>query len=330
MSSSKKDPLVTVLMAVHNDGRFVGQAIGSILEQDFADFEFLILDDASSDGSDRIVQQMKDPRIRLIANRRNLGLTPNLNRGISLSRGRYIARMDADDRSLPGRLGKQVKFLRENPSHALVGTNYRYIDETGHPVIDRKVPESHPEVQQALERTNQFAHSAVMLRKEALDRIGSYREVFRYAQDYDLYLRIAEKFRVHNLQEILVEWRIRLDSASVRYRPLQERFAQLARTSAEIRRTTGRDPLECPGPKPPDFVKLQKYFEPTLRSRLRMRNVRARSYFTWAFFFRNLGKRYPQSTRYFIRCLGKSIWANPPVFLLMAVRRVIKGMGSTG
>jgi hypothetical protein len=218
-------------------------------------------------------------------------------------------------------LEKQVKFLEENPAYALVGTNYRYIDEAGYPITERTLPQNHADLKLALEKTNQFAHSAVLLRLQVLQHIGGYRNVFTYAQDYDLCLRIVEKSRVYNLPETLVEWRIKLDSASVRYRPLQESFARLARVSAVERRATGRDPLAGPNPVTAELTQLQKYFKPSPVSRLRKRTIRARSYFSWAFFFRNLKMQYPHSTRYFFRCLWKSLWANPLVFLLLAGKK---------
>ncbi|HKQ33129.1 MAG TPA: glycosyltransferase family A protein, partial [Thermodesulfobacteriota bacterium] len=117
-------PKVTVLMTVYNGEKFLNEAIDGILNQTFRDFEFLIINDGSTDGSREIIKSYKDPRINLVDNESNIGLTASLNRGLSLAGGEYIARQDADDISLPERLEKQISILERNPDIALLGSWY--------------------------------------------------------------------------------------------------------------------------------------------------------------------------------------------------------------
>ena len=118
------EPMVTVLMAVYNGEKFLKEAMESILTQTFTDFEFLIINDGSTDNSVKIIEEFNDPRIRLIHNEKNLKLIASLNKGISLAKGKYIARMDCDDISMPYRLEKEVDFLENSLEYGLVGTCY--------------------------------------------------------------------------------------------------------------------------------------------------------------------------------------------------------------
>ena len=321
-----KEPRLTVLMAVHNGGRFIGKAVQSILEQTFNDFEFLIIDDASTDDSIEIIKAFHDPRIRLVRNRENMGLTRSLNFGLSQARGDYIARMDDDDLSLPTRLQAQMDFFEKNPSYGLVGTSYRYIDEEGRCIYEKILPRTSPEIKKALGITNQFAHASVMFPAQAIAAVGPYREFFRYAQDYDLFLRIAEKFEVYNIPEILTEWRVRLNSASVKYRTLQNQYAHIARISASERSKTGKDPVERQDFSPDEISSLEYLAAPSLLSRYRRKNIMANSYYYWANFFQRREKSYPPGRRYAIRLLIKSFLANPFVFLFLISKRVVDSL----
>src|SRR5690606_37374672 len=124
-------PRVTVLLAVHNGERYIQEAIDSILAQTFGDFELLIVNDGSTDATRDLVLSYSDDRIRLVDNDHNIGLPKSLNRGLRLAKGRYIARLDADDISEPDRLAAQVSFLQANPDVAMVGSWYRKIDGEG-------------------------------------------------------------------------------------------------------------------------------------------------------------------------------------------------------
>ncbi|MGA2121748.1 MAG: glycosyltransferase [Methanoregula sp.] len=199
-------PKITVLMSVFNGEKYLREAVESILGQTYTDFEFLIIDDASMDSSSEILRQYADPRIRLINNEKNLGLTKSLNMGIALAEGEYIARMDADDISLPDRFEKQIAFLERTPEIALLGTSNYFIDENGKKTgmqIVRKNPSF-----DLLCNENQFNHGSIIVKKSVVRNLGGYNENFRYVQDFELWLRIAKEFPVRNLVEPLYKLRM--------------------------------------------------------------------------------------------------------------------------
>jgi hypothetical protein len=206
---SSRTPRVTVLLAVHNGARFVGDAVESILAQTFTDFELLVVDDASTDASGAIVASFDDPRIRIVRNDINLGLTRSLNRGLAYARGALIARQDADDLSEPERLAKQVAYLNAEGDVALVGTWYRKIDEAGKSLGNRQLPTGDARIAWALLFYCPFVHSSVTFRRPiVLDEQHGYDERFAYAQDYELWSRLARCHRVANVPEYLVSYRV--------------------------------------------------------------------------------------------------------------------------
>jgi glycosyltransferase involved in cell wall biosynthesis len=211
---------LTVLMPVYNGERFLREAIESILQQTWADFEFLIVNDASTDGSRDIITSYKDPRIRLIDNPVNLGQTASLNRGLELASGYFIARQDQDDISLPDRLEKQVSFLEQNPSVALLGTGHIRINQDGKRLYTRWSPseENHLEICWRLLTDNVFAHSSVVFRRDIVwQELGGYNGTIVIAQDYDLWSKIARRHEVHILNRPLVCIRYHNRNASVNY-----------------------------------------------------------------------------------------------------------------
>lgn len=210
-------PEVTVLMAVHNGERFVRDTIESVLAQTFDDFEFLIMNDGSTDGTEEIIRAFRDSRIRLVNNGANLGLSRSLNRGIGMSSAPLIARQDADDLSLPSRLSKQMDFMKANPSHAVVGSWYAEIDERGVVSAVRQLPVRNVDVAWALNFYCPFAHSAVMLRKSDLERVGGYDVRLRYSMDYELWVRLASVKAVANLDEALIQLRHHPTSMTATY-----------------------------------------------------------------------------------------------------------------
>ena len=210
-----KDPRVSVVMSVHNEERYVSKAIQSILEQTFADFEFIIIDDGSADRTTSILTayQQKDARIRVLRHQLKKGLAQSLNEGIRIARGRYIARMDADDISLPTRFEKQVAFLDTHPKVGLVGTLCYEIDEKDAIVRKWSLPSNPSDLKKALLRFNPLIHTSVMIRKEVFNEIGYYNEKLRYSQDYELWLRISRNYEIANLPEPLVMLRVDLEKA---------------------------------------------------------------------------------------------------------------------
>ncbi|HDL01964.1 MAG TPA: glycosyltransferase, partial [candidate division Zixibacteria bacterium] len=183
-----KSPKVTVLMSVYNDERYLSESVDSILNQTYKDFEFLIINDGSTDRSREILESYSDPRIRLVRNDGNIGLTRSLNKGLALAMGEYIARMDADDISLPERLEKQVGFLDADSSVGVLGINSLLIDEDGNVLEKLQRPVTHDSIMAEMLTENRFVHSSVMLRKKLLKMSGYYDEKLDMAQDYELFL----------------------------------------------------------------------------------------------------------------------------------------------
>jgi len=239
-------PKVSVIMSVYNGGNYLLEAIKSIQSQTFNNFEFLIVNDASTDNTAQILQQIDDPRIRVFANQQNLGLTRSLNKALKHCRGDYIARMDADDVSHPFRLEKQVSFLESHPSHALVGSSYYVINEAGKTISRVDVLIESQQIKSGLEKQNWFGHGSVMMRKSCLESIGGYDEDFIYAQDYDLFLRLSEKFVVGNISEPLYFWRKSLSGISQQKEYEQKYFANWARKKALYRRSSSAINGETP------------------------------------------------------------------------------------
>lgn len=202
---------VSVIMSVFNCEKFLSTAIESILQQSFSDFEFLIFDDASTDGSRGIIESFAadDPRITAIFNIENQGLTKNLNKGIGMSDALYIARMDADDIALPARLENQIRYLEKNPGIDILGTSAIDIDENGNKLQKRKAPESHKDIIKLLPKANPMIHSTIVFRRKKLEKIDFYNESYRTTQDYEMWFRAAGNGLVFcNLSEILLFYRM--------------------------------------------------------------------------------------------------------------------------
>lgn len=211
-------PKVSVLMAVYNGDRYLREAIDSILGQTFQDFEFLIINDGSTDRTREVILSYDDPRIRLVDNEHNLGLTQSLNRGLMLAKGEFVARQDGDDISEPERLAKQVAFLEANPEVALLGTWYKKIDAQGSLIGLRELPCDYTQIRWSLLFFCPLVHSAVMLRKPTVvEQLGTYDESFSYSQDYEFWSRIARHFPVANLNEPLVQYRVSPGSMTATY-----------------------------------------------------------------------------------------------------------------
>jgi glycosyltransferase involved in cell wall biosynthesis len=195
-------PRVSVVMSVYNEEQYVGEAIDSILCQTFQDFEFVIVDDGSVDRTPAVLKGFDDPRLK-VHHQANQGQSAALNQGIRLSTGGYIARMDGDDISLPGRLEKEVSLLESHPEIGLVGTWCIKVDtKTGHERV-QSLPEDDSAIRRFMIVDNPFIHSSVMIRKDVLDRVGLYKEGLIW-QDYELWVRIAGHHRMANIPEPLV------------------------------------------------------------------------------------------------------------------------------
>lgn len=239
-----KHPLVTVVMSVYNGERHLRASVDSVLAQTFSDFEFIIIDDGSTDRTRAVLDSYSDPRIRVYS-QRNCGLAPSLNRGISLARGRFIARQDADDVSHPERFAREVAFLGGNREVGLVGTHVSFINDKGIEFGVWRPPQSHERIREEFFREGSgFCHGSVMVRKACLDEVGTYREKFRCAQDYDLWVRISERHRVANIGEILYQFRRWPGTISRKKLSRQLVYHLLVVALAEERRRCGFDRLD--------------------------------------------------------------------------------------
>ena len=201
---------ISVVMSVYNAEKYLSEAIGSILSQTLGDFEFILVDDASTDGSPALLERYAalDGRIVLLKNPENIGLTKSLNRGLAVARGEYIARMDADDISVPERFAKQAAFLDAHPDYSFVSCIGRYIDENGNPEQLRLFPETNEEIYAMMPKVDAVMHPGVMFRRDDIAKIGNYCEDFRVVQDYDLWFRgMAAGYRFYNIQEPLLLFR---------------------------------------------------------------------------------------------------------------------------
>ena len=202
-----RSPQVTVLMSVFNDERFVVQAIESILAQDFVDFELVIVDDGSTDQTSGILRDFaaRDRRI-LVHRQTNAGTTAAANRGLSLAKGELVARLDSDDVSFPYRLREQVEYLSAHPDVGLIGGGSEIIDTEGLVIGVRNIVARDP--MSVLHHRCIYQQSDVMFRRELVLRLGGYREKFRNAQDYDLWLRISESAGIAKTQRVYGQWRL--------------------------------------------------------------------------------------------------------------------------
>jgi hypothetical protein len=237
---------VSVLMSVYNGEQFLAEAMESVLTQTLGDFELIVIDDGSTDGSSEILERYRADDSRVVIHTQpNQGRAAALNTGIALSRAPLIARLDADDIAMPDRLGLQHRFLAEHTDLAVVGGAVVFIDDAGRAFADVTYPPTDAAIRASLaERMTPFVHSAVMVRKEALERVGGYRSVFINADDIDLWLRTAEHYRLANLTETVVRYRVHRSQATVRSLQMQSLCCVAAYTAARARAVGGPDPFD--------------------------------------------------------------------------------------
>jgi glycosyltransferase involved in cell wall biosynthesis len=215
-------PLISVIMPVYNGADYLSEAVDSILAQTLGDFEFIVIDDASTDETPRILAEYADPRLHIVTNPANLGLTRNLNSCIAMARGDLIARHDADDRSHPERFARQIAFLERNPDIAILGTQCRAVDSAGRPKRDRlKRPLWPGAVRWQSIIDNPFIHSTMMMRADVVKAEGGYDERFRTSQDAELWSRILRRHGGANLADVLLDFRIHEKSVSRAYNRAQ-------------------------------------------------------------------------------------------------------------
>jgi glycosyltransferase involved in cell wall biosynthesis len=215
---NQSQPLVSVILATRNGQHYLDQSLVSVLQQSYHNIEVLLIDDASTIP----ITIQVDPRITVHRNEQRLGLTKSLNRGLTLAKGEYIARIDDDDVwTDQTKLAQQITFLVNHPEIALCGVQHVIINATNQILFRFSLAETDQAIRQCILRTNQFVHSGVVIRRSALQQLGNYDESLSYAQDYELWLRLGTKFKLANLDIWAVAKRITLHSVTNAHHRLQ-------------------------------------------------------------------------------------------------------------
>lgn len=239
-------PLVSVVMSVHRDVRFLDEAFESLMSQTLGDFELLLVDDGSPHAERLRALAARDLRVRLVVNDRNLGLTMSLNRAAGLARAPLIARMDADDASHPDRLAVQYERLSGEPGLSVVGSHYVAIDAGGTPVRTVRLPESDPGIRWMALFANPFCHPATLFRAADFRAVGGYDERLACAQDYDLWTRLLRRGKGANVPAPLLRYRINDRGITATRRAEQEAVADTVRRTQWLSCGVGDlDPAEA-------------------------------------------------------------------------------------
>lgn len=210
-------PKISVIMPVYNSEAYIRYAIESILNQTFSDFEFIIIDGASKDKSYEITQKyaQNDGRIVSLKTDENIGLIETLNMAIRIARGKYIARMDADDISLLDRLSKQFEYMEKNPEIGISGGTMQIVDMNGRVIGQRSYHLKDEEIRKNIFRHSPFSHPLIIIRKSVLDKAGFYDPEYNDAEDYELYFRIGKYAKFGNLVDILLKYRVHKNSVTI-------------------------------------------------------------------------------------------------------------------
>lgn len=291
-------PEVSVVMSVYNGARYLRAAVESVLSQQGVIFEFVVVDDGSTDESGAMLDEYsaQDPRLRVI-HQDNTGLTRALIRGCREARGEFIARQDADDVSLPGRLASLAGLLRRDSRLAFVSSYVHVMDPDGELLLTHTRPSDPHEATALLfdVKSGPPGHGSVMFRRSIYESIGGYREEFYFAQDSDLWLRLGEKGLLGYVPEVLYQYRVAPESISGNLNPSKLAFAQSVHDCRALR--------------------SQGISEEPVLSRCRLlRKVdftpsRGAEAATLYFLGRNLmGINSSNSSRYLLRCLAKQPW----------------------
>ena len=226
----ENSPLISLVMPVYNSSKYLKQSIKSILNQTVRDFELIIIDDGSVDNSWDIINEFKKVDKRIVALKQsNSGLVHTLNKAIGISKGKYLARLDADDVSHPKRFDKQLKWFQISSKRVLCGTFANIIDENNKRIGNIKYYKTnHSDICKELFFHNNFVHSSVMINLEVLKKIGNFNLFFLYSQDYDCWCRILSHGEIGNIPEKLVDTRYHKDSISRKKTTKQSTYAVLA------------------------------------------------------------------------------------------------------
>jgi hypothetical protein len=245
MSRSGATPDISVLLPVRDGGSYLCKALDSVLSQTGVNFEVICIDDGSTDGTWGVLcsYQRRHPEVLRIAQASGQGISRALNQAIEQARGRFLARMDADDISRPNRLALQFRHLIEHADIGVLGGQALIIDANGRTRGRQRVPVGTERVHEALATSSPLIHPTVMMRRDAVISVGGYRSLFDGAEDYDLWLRLAPRTRLDNLAVPLLQYR-RHERQQSQLRAFQQaRLASLTVVAAGLRATHGRDPI---------------------------------------------------------------------------------------
>lgn len=236
-------PKVSVLMSVLNGEEFLVEAIDSILNQSFTNFEFVIIDNASTDTTAKIISAYDDSRIFYLRNSKTLTLTQALNKGLAAAKGEYVARLDADDIAMPDRLQAQSNFLDIHPEVALVASAWTdfFGKNTSHQIPGPIPPSDHHDLITALAESNVLAHSSLMFRRNAVCSVGGYPEEFAYAMEYALYFKLAAHYRLGSIPKALVAMRNHEGQVTNRTALRTEHLLEEYKIAAEATRSPALD-----------------------------------------------------------------------------------------
>lgn len=218
----KSDNLISVILPVFNGEKFIKEALLSLLTQTYSDYEIILLDDGSVDNTLNIVKEFKDNRIKL-CQYEHKGLIHQLNKGVTLAEGKYIARMDADDLSLPERFKYQIDYLKKDDRTGLVGTNFYHINEKGNLLEKKSMPELHHDIEYMMPITASVLHPTIMTYKSILQKY-KYDETKLYSEDHALFLTLLSNgIKMYNIQESLFKYRVWSGSSAFKTREIQKK-----------------------------------------------------------------------------------------------------------
>ncbi|MDX1929811.1 MAG: glycosyltransferase family 2 protein [Pirellulaceae bacterium] len=254
-------PSTSILLPVYNDEKYLRDAVESLLNQTFTNFELIAIDDGSNDCCPQILETFaaKDKRVRIIS-RPNTGYLRALQDGLQIARGDIIARMDADDVAHPERLEKQLAYLDSNPACVAVGSWVNFVEETGMKLFEWHPPTDHEQIDRELlaGRGAMIVHPTLTMRRSAFNEIGGYRNEFEYAEDFDLLLRLGEVGLLANIGEILLDYRQRPGSVCGKHAYKQQVLIKRALEQAYVRRELSRDTL--PSLPTPKVISHHRYY----------------------------------------------------------------------
>jgi glycosyltransferase involved in cell wall biosynthesis len=256
-------PPLSVYMPAYNVSPYVREAVTSILAQSFGDFEFIIIDDGSKDDTLTILRELEaaDKRIRLVT-RPNAGVSATANEAIGLARGEFLARMDGDDISTPGRLQKQIDYLRANPQCVALGSRVLLMDPDGMPLyVMPEVEFGHEKIDAAIMAGGwPIVQGVCMFRRDAVLKAGGYRKQLSVHEDHDLFIRLAEVGRLENLPDTLLHYRRHINSITFREINVSRKVViDVVREARQRRGEAGPDVGPAPGTSAPEMDTIQRF-----------------------------------------------------------------------